>query len=120
MTRPRLVPLNDLEAVLGPRCVNELKAATPQPADDIAFVANRFVINPGALLYWVYHHFGLDMLDLRQIDDMDDLDELSESVTIRGVAYRLPHWCYLGGIIPDPGDERPTTWPGLPHKEPTS
>lgn len=104
-------PRELIEDALGPQCVDELKKAEPQEWQDSSMLHNRFVINAGALGYWLFIHLGVNIFNDKQAEAIT-VDPLSEMITVWGADYQIPHWCYLSqGILY--GDERPSTWPGI-------
>lgn len=107
-------PAELYEAALGARCVAELNQATPRVWADHGMVRDRYLINPGALAYWLHVHFELNIFAVA--DDAYSVDELSELLTIGEREYLVPHWCYLSTGI-EPGDERPRSWSGIPRPE---
>lgn len=100
-------------AALGQRCVGELRRARPQRPSDLGLVRDRYVINPGAIAYWLWYQFDLNIFNNADAARVGKIDPLSETVIISGRgAYALPHWCYLSTGI-EPGDDRSATWPGI-------
>jgi hypothetical protein len=111
-------PAAQIAGLLGDRCVRELRRARPGAAGDTRMVLDRFVINPGALGYWLFAHFGLNIFSDADCARVTDVDPLAESLTVAGVGggeFRIPHWCYLPTGL-EPGDPRPATWPGIPRE----
>jgi hypothetical protein len=108
----RRYPAELVEAALGPECVRELRRAKPGSPADTGPARDRFLVNPGAIGYWLYFHFGINIFAAEA--DGIDVDPLGETIAIRGERYGLPHWCYLGTGL-EPGDRRPARWPGIPR-----
>ncbi len=109
-------PAAVIEAALGERCVAEICRAAPQSYADHGIVRDRAVINPGALGYWLFVHFGLNIFADAGAAQVSDIDPLAERVVVNGKDYLIPHWCYLA-VMPEPGDERPRHWPGIAKAE---
>ncbi len=99
------------EKALGPRCVIQLNDATPRLWADHSMVRDRYLINPGALAYWLSIHFGINVFTAADQDY--DVDPIGEQIRIGAETYLIPHWCYLSTGI-EPGDDRPRSWPGIP------
>ena len=103
--------LEALVAALGTECINQLCAATPTPPMDTGLVRDRFVLNPGALAYWLWTHFNINVFDPG--DAEIEADPASEVISIVGQGqYAIPHWCYLSTGL-ESGDQRPASWPGI-------
>lgn len=109
-----LFPAAAYEAALGAQVVAELKKARPRQYADHGVLTDRFIINPGAMAYWLHHWFKLNILipdNARRVQ----ADPLAETIIVRRTAYSIPHWCYLATI--DPADPRPRRWPGIPKPQ---
>jgi hypothetical protein len=112
-------PAAQIASLLGERCVAELRQASPQPAADMFTWSDRFVINPGAISYWLFVHFGLNVFNHAEYARVADVNALAEVITLTGEdggEFRIPHWCYLSTGLLDPDDPRPDRWPGIPHQ----
>lgn len=104
-------PASLYEAALGGRCVEELKAAMPGQWADHGVMRDRFLINGGALAYWLWHHLQVNIFAIP--DDAIRVDQIGEEVTVNGTSYQIPHWCYLSTGL-EVGDPRPSRWTGIP------
>jgi hypothetical protein len=111
----RRYPVERVEAALGEECVRELQQAKPQRPADTGCIRDRFVVNAGAVGYWLFIHFGFNIFAVESADEID-VDPMAETITVHGERYSLPHWCYLNTGL-EPGDRRPTYWPGLPKSQ---
>lgn len=113
----KIFPVELYETALGTRCVDELKAATPGQWADHGTLRDRFLINGGALAYWLWYHLQVNIFAIP--DDALRVDQPGEEVTINGTAYQIPHWCYLSTGL-EPSDQRPSRWAGIPSPASTT
>ncbi len=106
-------PFGDYTRTLGPRVCAELEAAKPEESHDSGVLRDRFLLNHAALTYWLYLHFGMNTRTLagEELSALN-IDPVNERITIDGVDYKLPHWCFFNTGV-ERGDvrPRPTGWP---------
>lgn len=101
-------PAARIRQVLGETMVALLEGADPRPINEPVFYGDRQVLNLTALAYWIYRHFEADILagNFCETVRISDLDEREERITLDGIHYRIPHWCYYR-LLENEHDPRP-------------
>lgn len=106
-----IFPVAAYESALGSRVCEELRKAAPREYSDGGGIQGFFP-NPGAIAYWVYIHFQVNVL---VYEDEVRVDSMTEEITVKGESYLMPYWCFVN-YMAEAGDPRPTHWPGIPKE----